>query len=96
MSMADLLGFEDFLNSTAPISPREYKTVWKSDRRYFDFAVGEEYEEDCNYPTFYNESGHPVIKGVDPLFDQLKGCFDSEFDQAITLLPKLIQCDLPD
>lgn len=80
--MADLLGFEGFLNATAPINPHEYKLVWKSDRRYFDFAIGEGYKKECNYPTFYNESGHPIIKGVNFLFDQLEGCFDSEFDQV--------------
>jgi alpha-1,3-glucan synthase len=94
--MADLLGFEGFLNSTAPFNPREYKTVWKSDTRYFDFAVGEDYKEECNYPTFYNESGHPVIEGADYLFNQLKGCFDGEFDQVLALLTKLIQSNPAD
>jgi alpha-1,3-glucan synthase len=92
--VADLLRFEGFLNSTAPVNPHEYKTVWKSDRHYFDFAVEEDYKEECKYSIFYNESGHPVINGIDYLFDQLRGCVDSEFDQASSLLSEVIQLRL--
>ncbi|KAJ5683634.1 hypothetical protein N7462_006799 [Penicillium macrosclerotiorum] len=80
-TMADLLGFENFLNSTAPLNPKEYKTVWKGQQKYFDFVPGEKYKKECVYPKFYKEDGYPVSKGSDAFFDQLEGCYDSEFDQ---------------
>lgn len=80
--MADLLGFKGFLNSTAPLNALEYKTVWKGDQRYFDLMPSDQYDEVCKYPAFYAEEGIPVEKGSDPFFDELKGCYDSEFDQV--------------
>ena len=86
--MADLLGFEGFLNSTAPLNPLEYKTVWKGDQQYFDFTPSNQYKEQCKYPTFYGETGVPISNASDPLLSQLKGCYDSEFDQAsLPILP---------
>ncbi|KAJ5999260.1 hypothetical protein N7451_007070 [Penicillium sp. IBT 35674x] len=79
-TMADLLGFEGFFNSTAPLNPLEYRSVWKGNERYFDFMPGDQYDKECNYPTFYAEDGTPVQNGSDPFFDELKGCYDSEFD----------------
>ncbi|KAJ5639927.1 uncharacterized protein N7484_007789 [Penicillium longicatenatum] len=79
-TMVDLLGFKGFLNSTAPLNPLEYQTVWKGDERYFDFMPGDEYKQECQYPTFYTEEGRPVQNGSDSFFDELKGCYDSEFD----------------
>lgn len=80
--MADLLGFKGFLNSTAPLNPLEYRTVWKGDERYFDFMTSDKYNEECNYPILYSEDGRPVRNGSDSFFDELKGCYDSEFDQV--------------
>ncbi|KAJ5652602.1 hypothetical protein N7507_010028 [Penicillium longicatenatum] len=79
-TMADLLRFKGFLNSTAPLNPLEYQPVWKGDERYFDFLPGDEYKQECQYPTFYTEEGRPVQNGSDSFFDELKGCYDSEFD----------------
>lgn len=77
-SMGDLIGFKGYLNTTTPFSVKEHKTMWKSDRHYVDFHIGNEYNETCDYPRFWNETGYPVGAHVTA---QLKGCYDSDFDQ---------------
>jgi alpha-1,3-glucan synthase len=84
--MGDLLGFEGFLNKTAPFQPDEHKVQWKSDRRYHDFSFGNNYKDKCAYPRFWNESGLPVLKDSDAKFSRLVGCYDSEFDQVRTCI----------
>ncbi|KAF2462832.1 uncharacterized protein BDR25DRAFT_298919 [Lindgomyces ingoldianus] len=80
-TMGDLIGFNGFLNSTAPFRPEEHKVSWKSDRQYHDFSFGNTYKDKCEYPRFWNESGLPVLKESSPIFKELAGCYDSEFDQ---------------
>ena len=80
--MGDLLGFEGFLNETAPFRPEEHKVQWKSNRQYLDFSFGNTYNDTCAYPNFWNESGQPVLKDSDKTFSRLVGCYDSEFDQV--------------
>lgn len=82
--MADLIGFDGFLNSTTPFSPTEHKAQYKTDVHYPDFSFGNNYNSTCEYPRFWNESGYRVLKDSDPTFARLNGCFDSEFDQART------------
>ncbi|KAJ5569634.1 uncharacterized protein N7459_009064 [Penicillium hispanicum] len=77
-TMGDLIGFEGYLNTTTPFSMKEHKAQWKSDRHYVDFHFGNSYNESCNYPRFWNETGYPVQQYVT---DQLKGCYNSDFDQ---------------
>ena len=77
-TMADLIGFEGSLNTTTPFTTREHKVQYKSDRHYLDFSFGNDYNETCSYPRFYNETGYPV---GDDVTSQLKGCYNSEFDQ---------------
>src|SRR5438046_10747710 len=77
--MGDLIGFEGFLNTTTPFRLEEHKVVWKSNRRYLDFDIGNNYKPKCDYPRFWLESGKPVGKGVT---DRMVGCYDSEFDQV--------------
>ncbi|KAK0731957.1 alpha amylase [Lasiosphaeris hirsuta] len=77
-TMGDLIGFEDYLNSSTPFDTKEYKAIWKSSRRYLDFDLGNEYNETCNYPQFWVETGFPVGPEVT---SKLKGCYDSDFDQ---------------
>ncbi|KAJ9655509.1 Cell wall alpha-1,3-glucan synthase ags1 [Coniosporium apollinis] len=79
--MADLIGFEGFLNDTAPFDEKEYEAVLKSDRHYSDFAFGNTYKSTCQYPSFWNDSGFPVRAQDDANFSQLVGCYDSEFNQ---------------
>lgn len=78
-TLGDLLGFEGYLNESAPFKPEEHKVVWKSERRYLDFSIGETYNETCEFPRFWNETGYPVDDDVNQMF---KGCYDGEFDQV--------------
>jgi alpha-1,3-glucan synthase len=80
--MGDLIGFEGFLNETAPFQTQEHKVQWKSSLQYHDFSFGNDYNDTCEYPKFWNQSGLPLLKGVDATFDKLVGCYDSEFDQV--------------
>ena len=80
--MANLIGFEGFLNSTTPFDPLEHKALYKTSTQYQDFSFGNNYNQTCQYPKFWNESGYLVLKDSDPKFAQLNGCFDSEFDQV--------------
>ncbi|KAE8549991.1 hypothetical protein EYB25_008516 [Talaromyces marneffei] len=77
-TMGDLLGFEGYLNTTAPFIHQEHKVQYKSSRQYVDFHFGNDYNTTCEYPRFYNETGYPVDSYV---YDDLKGCYNSDFDQ---------------
>jgi alpha-1,3-glucan synthase len=77
-SLVDLIVFEDHLNESTPFVTTEHKAVWKSGRRYLDFEFGNEYNETCRYPTFWEETGYKAGHGVK---SQLRGCYDSDFDQ---------------
>ncbi|QDS68915.1 hypothetical protein FKW77_008195 [Venturia effusa] len=80
-TMGDLLGFDGFLNASAPFRPQEHKVTYKTNREYDDFKFGNNYKPECVYPRFWNGSGQRVVKGSNEIFDQLIGCYDSEFDQ---------------
>ncbi|PYI33201.1 hypothetical protein BP00DRAFT_132948 [Aspergillus indologenus CBS 114.80] len=77
-TLGDLIGFENYLNVTTPFSVKEHKTVWKSERQYVDFRPGNNYNDTCDYPRFWNETGYPVDQSVR---DELVGCYNSDFDQ---------------
>lgn len=77
-TMGDLLGFEGYLNASTPFNPKEYNAVWKSERRYHDFAQGNDYLDHCDYPRFWDGHGLPV----ENTSDYFVGCRDSEFDQV--------------
>lgn len=77
-TLGDLIGFQGFLNETAPFLTEEHQVQYKSDRTYTDFSFGNTYNETCEYPKFWNETGYPVDQYV---VDTFKGCYDSEFDQ---------------
>ncbi|KAK3385564.1 glycosyltransferase family 5 protein [Podospora didyma] len=74
-TMADLIGFEGYLNTSTPFLLEEHKVLWKSDRRYPDFDIGNTYNDTCKYPEFWLEKGERIVP------DGLKGCYDSDFDQ---------------
>lgn len=80
--MADLIGFDGHPNDTAPFKQEGYKVFWKSNTTYLDFSFQNVYKDECEYPRFWNESGQRVLGAVDPKFNKLIGCFDSEFDQV--------------
>ena len=97
--MGDLIGFDGFLNGTANFNPKEHQVQYKSHQKYLDFSFGNTYNETCEYPSFWNESGNEVLKGCQEkddrcqLFDQLKGCYDSEFDQvSVRAADKSVLC----
>jgi len=77
-TLGDLIGFEGYLNETAPFTLKEHKVQYKSDRRYLDFEFGNNYNATCEYPTFYNETGYVIDRQYK---DQMVGCYDSDFDQ---------------
>lgn len=77
-TMGDLLGFENYLNETAPFTLDEHRVQWKSSRQYSDFEISEDYNTTCQYPRFWLETGFPVGSDVT---SQMKGCYASEFDQ---------------
>jgi alpha-1,3-glucan synthase len=75
--MGDLIGFEGYLNVSTPFNKREHNAVWKGDRRYNDFAFGNDELPHCDYPRFYGDDGYQVLN----LSSELVGCRNSEFDQ---------------
>ncbi|KAK3376547.1 hypothetical protein B0T24DRAFT_700204 [Lasiosphaeria ovina] len=77
-TMGDLLGFEGYLNTTTPFSFTEHPAIWKSSRRYWDFNIGEDRVDDCQYPRFWDEDGTRVGSNVTSL---LTSCLNSDFDQ---------------
>ncbi len=77
--MGDLIGFDGFLNATTPFTLKEHKVLWKFDRRYHDFKFGNTYNQSCNYPRFWLETGARVGQDVT---DRMVGCYDSDFDQV--------------
>ena len=79
--MADLIGFNSYLNVTAPFSPGEYRVQYKTEQKYLDFSYGNTYNATCEYPRFWNETGNVLPKNSAGLSD-LVGCFDSDFDQV--------------
>ncbi|PKX89275.1 alpha-1,3-glucan synthase Ags1 [Aspergillus novofumigatus IBT 16806] len=66
-TLGDLIGFEGYLNTTTPFSVKEHKALWKTDRRYVDFDIGNDYNSTCDYPV--------------SIMKTLVGCFNSDFDQ---------------
>ncbi|KAL1837991.1 hypothetical protein VTJ49DRAFT_3159 [Mycothermus thermophilus] len=74
-TMSDLIGFEGYLNESTPFRTEEHRVVWKSSRRYHDFDIGNEYNETCQYPQFWLETGERYTP------PGLKGCYNSDFDQ---------------
>jgi len=90
-SMADLIGFDGFLNESTPFVPEEHEVMWKSDRQYPDFAFGNTKTSTCKLPRFWDDSGRAVMTGAGDanissgVFDKLSSqteCYNSDFDQV--------------
>ncbi|GKZ26283.1 hypothetical protein AbraIFM66951_003610 [Aspergillus brasiliensis] len=77
-TMGDLIGFQGYLNRSAPINPYEYDYVWKYDRQYWDFKPGNEVESECpwEYPRFWDDDGTGLTTTT-----LGASCRNSEFDQ---------------
>jgi alpha-1,3-glucan synthase len=91
--MADLIGFDGYMNESTPFLPEEHEVSWKTDRHYPDFAFGNTKTSTCVLPRFWDESGSLVKPGAhsdnfSATFDKLSslssssGCYDSDFDQV--------------
>lgn len=77
-TMSNLIGFQGYMNASTPFKTTEHKVQWKTDRQYMDFQFGNTYNQTCAYPRLWLETGFPVGPDVT---SQLKGCYDSDFDQ---------------
>ncbi|KAI1614097.1 hypothetical protein EDD36DRAFT_417944 [Exophiala viscosa] len=77
-TLGDLIGFDNYLNTTTPFTLAEHQVQWKTDRHYHDFNIGDDYNKTCTYPKFWLETGYPV---GDDVTSQMVGCYDSDFDQ---------------
>lgn len=77
-TLGDLLSFEGYVNSSAPFSWDEYDVLWKSDRRYHDFNIGNSMNTSCVYPHMWEESGLSINQTLLDL--QAHGCKASDFD----------------
>ncbi|KAL9588903.1 MAG: hypothetical protein Q9203_002289 [Teloschistes exilis] len=77
-TMGNLLAFEGYVNASTPFSWQEHNFLWKNDRRYHDFAPGNEFNASCEYPRMWNQDGYPVGPEI---ISQQNGCKSSEYDQ---------------
>ncbi|KAJ5199138.1 Glycoside hydrolase superfamily [Penicillium cf. griseofulvum] len=77
-TLSNLIGFKGHLNDSADFTASEYEVQWVTDREYADFKFGNDYNETCNYPKFWDETGMPLTTGG---VETLKGCYNSDFDQ---------------
>ncbi|KOS40296.1 hypothetical protein ACN38_g8832 [Penicillium nordicum] len=77
-TLSNLIGFKGHLNDSADFKASEYEVQWVTDREYADFKFGNEWNETCNYPKFWNEDGYPLADGD---VKDLNGCYNSDFDQ---------------
>lgn len=60
-TLGDLIGFDGYMNATAPFTLKEHTVSYKSDRHYWDFEYGNEYNKTCDYPPFW------VRRAITPL-----------------------------
>ncbi|WWD19870.1 hypothetical protein CI109_104338 [Kwoniella shandongensis] len=79
-TMGDLIGFENYLNTSTPFLMDEHHAEWKLPPyapwgfdKYPDFNFTNTYNESCTYPTFWLDDG--------TIYDPGKvGCYASDFD----------------
>ncbi|KAH9946048.1 glycoside hydrolase family 13 and glycosyltransferase family 5 protein [Epithele typhae] len=81
-TMADLIGFDGYLNTSAPWTLDEHGVVWKNPEyapwnfsTYKDFEFGNTRNKSCVLPVFWDEDGTIYDSGY------TNGCLDSDFDQ---------------
>ncbi|KAJ7285792.1 modular protein with glycoside hydrolase family 13 and glycosyltransferase family 5 domains [Mycena rebaudengoi] len=79
-TMADLIGFEGYLNVSTPFDLNEHNAVWKNPKympwnftEYRDFELVNKRDSACQMPDFWNDNGTRVMI-------ETNGCLDSEFD----------------
>ena len=74
--MGDLIAFQGFENITATFDVKEHDVHYKTSRQYLDFAFNNTYQDQCDYPRFWDDTG-ALLKQSDL---GLAGCFNSDFD----------------
>lgn len=79
-TMADVVGFDGYLNTSAPWSFKEHHVQYKTSQRYSDWSISNEWHETCpfDYPRFWDQGGHLID---DNYTQAMGGCMDSEFNQ---------------
>jgi alpha-1,3-glucan synthase len=78
--MGDLIGFDGYVNASAPFNWDEYDYIWKTDRRYHDFQPGNTRNYSCQYPPIWDQDGYPIGEDIK---EQMHGCRESEFDAVL-------------
>ncbi|KAG1859045.1 glycoside hydrolase family 13/glycosyltransferase family 5 protein [Suillus tomentosus] len=81
-TMSDLLGFEGYINASAPFSLTEYPAIYKHPNylpwgfeQYADFSIINERNTSCQLPVFWQDDGTiQLVTGHD-------GCYESDLDQ---------------
>ncbi|KIJ68914.1 glycosyltransferase family 5 protein [Hydnomerulius pinastri MD-312] len=80
-TLSDLLGFDGYLNVSAPFNINEYDVVYKNPNympwgftEYADFSVINQQNSSCQLPVFWQDDG--TMQSV-----QSNGCYESDFDQ---------------
>lgn len=79
-TLGDLIGYKDYLNTSAPFEPHEMDVIYKTDRQYLDWTFPTKYNETCeHFPRLYLEEGKEVGQEI---YDMFGGCYDGDFDQV--------------
>ncbi|KZT42041.1 glycoside hydrolase family 13/glycosyltransferase family 5 protein [Sistotremastrum suecicum HHB10207 ss-3] len=81
-TMADMIAFDGFVNSSAPFDLNEYNTIWKDPdyapwgiNQYADFNISNAHNASCVLPTMWQDDGTIIA------VESTNGCYASEFDQ---------------
>jgi alpha-1,3-glucan synthase len=79
-TMANLLAFDGYENSSAPFSFTEHDLHYQGDTTYRDFQQSNNFEKECDipFPRFWDQSGH---RYDDENMTKFEGCMDSDFNQ---------------
>jgi alpha-1,3-glucan synthase len=69
-TLADLVGFTGYLNTSTTFSLYEHDAEWKTAVTYPDFTFNNVWDPQCELPAFWDDDGGPVVI-------QLTGCYAS-------------------
>lgn len=69
-TLADLVGFVGYLNTSTTFSLYEHDAEWKTEQVYPDFAFTNAWNANCTLPTFWGDDGGPVVI-------EITGCYNS-------------------
>ena len=59
-TLADLVGFKSYLNTSTTFSLYEHDAEWKTNEVYPDFAFTNKVNADCVLPPFWGDDGGPL------------------------------------